>query len=341
MTDIANDRTTIGEPPSYEELLLHADPPGSAWDFFGRDDQLGTVNFLTPEVRRRAAGLIRDGRTINLDYTLSEFDPFPSGTRPPSRHSLFSNNPWHFDDWLDSFYLQGTTQIDALRHIGFPGAGWYGGRSRDEIRPDNDLLSIQRYAEVGIVGRGVLLDVERHLRLDGRPIDQTTPYEITVEDLDGTAERQGVRFEDGDILLFRTGWAEYCRTAMDEQARTAFKSGMRVPGLASTRAIVGWIWDHRFSMVAADNLGIEAYPYTADNDVTQPGQPVPERGVDHNGGLHRPLLPLLGLAMGEMFALDELAEDCAADGVYEFFFSAKPLNVVGGVGSPANAMAIK
>jgi hypothetical protein len=94
-------------------------------------------------------------------------------------------------------------------------------------------------------------------------------------------------------------------------------------------------------MVAADNLGIEAYPYTADNDVTQPGQPVPERGVDHNGGLHRPLLPLLGLAMGEMFALDELAEDCAADGVYEFFFSAKPLNVVGGVGSPANAMAIK
>jgi len=109
----------------------------------------------------------------------------------------------------------------------------------------------------------------------------------------------------------------------------------------STRAIVGWIWDHRFSMVAADNLGIEAYPYTADNDVTQPGQPVPERGVDHNGGLHRPLLPLLGLAMGEMFALDELAEDCAADGVYEFFFSAKPLNVVGGVGSPANAMAIK
>ena len=102
--------------PSYDDLLK-ADPPGSAWDYFGRDDQLGTINFLTPEVRLRAAGLIREGRTINLDYTLSEFDPFPSGTRPPNQHHLFSNNPFHFDDWLDSFYLQSTTQIDGLRHM--------------------------------------------------------------------------------------------------------------------------------------------------------------------------------------------------------------------------------
>ncbi|MCU1420412.1 MAG: hypothetical protein JWN36_63 [Microbacteriaceae bacterium] len=326
--------------PSYDDLLK-ADPPGSAWDYFGRDDQLGTINFLTPEVRRKAAGLIREGRTINLDYTLSEFDPFPSGTRPPNQHHLFSNNPFHFDDWLDSFYLQGTTQIDALRHIGYPGAGWFGGRGRDEIETNNETLGIQKWAETGIVGRGVLLDVERYLASVGRPIDQSTVTEITVDDLDATAAAQGVTFETGDILLFRTGWAEYCRTHMDEEARKAFKAGMKVPGLASTRAIVAWIWDHHFSMVAADNLGIEAFPYTPDNDVTQAGQPKPEKGVDHNGGLHRPLLPMLGLAMGEMFALEELARDCAADGVYEFFFTAKPLNLVGGVGSPANAMAIK
>ena len=329
-----------GEAPRYEELET-ASPPWSAWDFFGRDDQLGTVNFITDDARRAAAGLIRRGRTVNLDYTLNQFDPFPSGTRPPNQHHLFSNNPFHFDDWLDSFYLQGTTQIDALRHIGYPGAGWYGGHQRDEIQPDNDVLSIQKWAETGIVGRGVLLDVERYLRDAGRPIDQTTPREITVDDLEATAAAHGVRFEDGDILLVRTGWAEYCRTQMDEEARRAFKSGMRVPGLASTREIVAWIWDHRFSVVAMDNLGIEAFPYTADNDITQAGQPKPEKGVDHNGGLHRPLLPLLGLCMGEMFKLDELAEDCAADGVYEFFFSAKPLNLLGGVGSPANALAIK
>jgi kynurenine formamidase len=326
--------------PTYVDLQ-HADPPGSAWDYFGRDDELGTINFLTPETTKRAAGLIRNGRTINLDYTLSEFDPFPSGTRPPNQHHLFSNNPWHFDDWLDSFYLQGTTQIDALRHIGNPGNGWYGGRDREAIQTDNGTLGIQNWAETGIVGRGVLLDVERYLASVGRPIDQSTVTDITVADLEATAETQGVSFETGDILLFRTGWAEYCRSHMDEEARRVFKSGMKVPGLASTRAIVAWIWDHHFSMVAADNLGIESFPYTANNDLIEPGLAKPEKGVDHNGGLHRPLLPMLGLAMGEMFALEELARDCAEDGVYEFFFSAKPLNLLGGVGSPANAMAIK
>lgn len=326
--------------PTWEELQS-ATPPGSTWSLFGKDDELGTINFLTPEVRLRAAGLIKSGRTINLDYSLSAFEPFPSGTRPPSKHQMFSNNPWHFDDWLDSFYLQSTTQIDALRHIGHPLHGFYGGRTADQFTPDSPTLGIQNYAEAGIVGRGVLLDVERYLASVGRPIDQTSDQDITVEDLDATAKAQGVTFETGDILLIRTGWAEYCRLHMDGAARAAFKSQMRVPGLASTRAIVEWIWNHHISMIAADNLGIESFPYTPDNDITLPDQPVPEKGVNHNGGLHRPLLPMLGLAIGEMFALQDLAEDCAADGVYEFFFSAKPLNVIGGVGSTANAMAIK
>ncbi|HEY0247165.1 MAG TPA: cyclase family protein [Gryllotalpicola sp.] len=331
---------SLPTPPSYDELMKN-DPPGNAWDYFGRDDQLGTVNFITPEIRARAAGLVREGRTFNLDYTLSEFDPFPSGTRPGNAHHLFSNNPYHFDDWLDSFYLQATTQIDALRHVGYPGYGWFGGHSREEIEPDGPLLGIQKYAEVGIVGRGVLLDVARYLESDGRPIDLTQNVQITVEDLEATVAAQHVELQDGDVLLFRTGWAEYCRLHMDEDARRAFKSGMRTPGLASTRAIVAWIWDHHFSMVAADNLGVEAFPYTPDNDITLPDQPKPEKGVDHNGGLHRPLLPLLGLAFGEMFNLEALAEDCAADGRYDFFFTAKPLNLVGGVGSPANALAVK
>jgi kynurenine formamidase len=326
--------------PSYAELE-GATPPWSSWDLFGRDDELGTINFLTPEVRKRAASLVRTGKTFNLDYSLDAFEPFPSGTRPASKHQLFSNNPWHFDDWVDSFYLQSTTQIDALRHIGYPGQGFYGGRSASEITSETPVLGIQKWAEVGIVGRGVLLDVERYLASVGRPLDQRVATEITAADLDATAAAQGVEFQHGDILLFRTGWAEYCRTQMDEAARRAFKSDMRVPGLASTREIVGWLWDHHFSLVAADNLGIEAYPYTPDNDITQAGQEKPEKGVDHNGGLHRPLIPLLGLALGEMWSLEALAADCAADGVYEFFLSAKPLNLVGAVGSTANAMAIK
>jgi hypothetical protein len=57
--------------------------------------------------------------------------------------------------------------------------------------------------------------------------------------------------------------------------------------------------------------------------------------------MHQQLIALLGMAIGELWRLDELAEDCARDGIYEFLVVSKPLNLVGGVGSPANAVAIK
>ena len=104
-----------------------------------------------------------------------------------------------------------------------------------------------------------------------------------------------------------------------------------------------WLWDHQVSVIAADNLGVEASPRhrEVDRDFELPGQQVPAKGVDHNGMLHRPLIPLLGMPMGELWALDELAADCAADGVYEFLLVCKPLNVLGGAGSPPNATAVK
>jgi kynurenine formamidase len=326
--------------PSYEELQS-ATPPGTAWSLFGAGDQLGTINFLTDDVRRDAATLVKSGRTFNLDYALDAFEPFPSGTRPPGEHHMFSNNPWHNDDWIDSFYLQSTSQIDGLRHIGDPRFGFYGGARKQDLTEATAELGIQAWAEVGIVGRGVLLDVARYLASEGRPIDLTTTTYISAADLDATARAQGVEFRDGDILLFRTGWAEYCRTAMSEEARREFKTDMHVPGLDSTREMVAWLWNHHFSVIAGDNLGVEAFPYTPDNDLSDPTQPKPEKGVDHNGGLHRPTIPLLGTALGEMWNLEALAEDCARDGRYAFLLTAKPLNLRGGVGSPANALAVK
>jgi len=326
--------------PTFAELEA-AYPPGCAWSVFGEGDELGTINFLTPEVRRYAASLVRTGKTFNLDYALDAFEPFPSGTRSPYQHSLFSNNPLHFDDWLDSFYLQATSQIDGLRHIGYPGLGFYGGHRAEEFAPHTPTLGIQHWADAGIVGRGVLLDVERYLASVGRPIDQTTATYLTVADLEATAAAQGVSFMDGDILLIRTGWAEYCRLHMDLQARREFKNDIKFPGLIQSRDMVAWLWDHHFALVAADNLGVEAAPNLPGNVWELPDQEVPTKGVDHNGSIHRPLIALLGFALGEMWALHELADDCAADGVYEFMVTAKPLNLVGGVGSTANAMAIK
>lgn len=330
--------------PAYAELpTLGEEREPHAWPVFGEDDERGTINFLTDAARRRAATLVRDGRTIDLDYPLDAFEPFPSGTRPPTAHHMFQNNPYHFDDWLDSFYLQSSTQIDGLRHIGYPGHGFYGGTTADQLTSESDRLGISHWARTGIVGRGVLLDVERELRAQGRPIDQTQQEGtyITVADLEATARAQGVGFEDGDVLLIRTGWAEYCRTQMGEAERAAFKHDIRCPGLMQSREVVAWLWDHHFALVAADNLGVEAAPNHPDSDFFLAGQEVPVKGVDHNGSIHRPLIALLGFALGEMWALDELAEDCRADGRYDFLLTAKPLGIRGGVGSPANALAIK
>lgn len=141
----------------------------------------------------------------------------------------------------------------------------------------------------------------------------------------------------GEILLLHTGWAEHFLAApADERARIKNRS----PGLAQRQEIVRWLWDHEIALVASDNLAVEADP-VVDSDFRIPGARPPERGVNHDGMLHRPLIALLGMAMGEMWKLDELAEDCAADGRYDFLLTCKPLHLIGGVGSPANAIALK
>ena len=87
-------------------------------------------------------------------------------------------------------------------------------------------------------------------------------------------------------------------------------------------------------------LAVEADP-VIESDFRTPGETPPEKGVDHSGMLHRPLIALLGMAMGELWKLDELAAECANDGVYDFLLTCKPLNILGAVGSPPNAIAIK
>jgi hypothetical protein len=56
---------------------------------------------------------------------------------------------------------------------------------------------------------------------------------------------------------------------------------------------------------------------------------------------HWVVIPMIGISMGEIFYVKELAEDCAKDGVYEFMFTAPPLPITKAVGSPLNPLAIK
>ena len=92
--------------------------------------------------------------------------------------------------------------------------------------------------------------------------------------------------------------------------------------------MLAWLWDHRIPLIAADNFAVECMPVSADS-------PLGDGDALGGGLLHPHLIALLGMVVGELWKLDDLAADCAADGVYEFMLVVKPLNLIGGVGSPA------
>ncbi|GAA5128476.1 cyclase family protein [Pseudonocardia adelaidensis] len=325
--------------PTYEELTRRVDaPPGSSWGLFGRCDQLGTLNFLTEDRTAAAAGLVRRGATFNLDYPLNTFVPSISGTRPATEHHIFSNNPHHRDDWLDSFYLQSTSQVDGLRHIRHPRHGFYGGVPDGAVAEGTADLGIHLLAEKAIAGRGVLLDAVRYHDSIGDPLTLGKLTRFTPHDLDRVAEHCGVTVRPGDIVLLRTGFAESWLQLPPERRGDRGGGGA---GLDQSEEMLAWLWDHRIALMASDNGGLESYPVNRASGWVDPDEPPPPRGPSHNGMLHRPLLALLGMIIGELWKLDELAADCAADGTYEFLVTVKPLNLVGGVGSPPNAIAIK
>ena len=87
-----------------------------------------------------------------------------------------------------------------------------------------------------------------------------------------------------------------------------------------------YLWDLHIAAIAVNNASVEAWPV--------PNAPEPFQ-------LHSMLLANFGMPLGELFDLDALAADCAADGVYESLLVSSPLHVVGGVASPPNAVAIK
>ena len=328
--------------PRYRDLPIDpGKPPHSAWGLFGEGDQLGTLNLLTPERVRRAVALVRKGATFPLNWDIEKPSP-PLFDRQPLRHTIVHMGEGT-DDRYDDFYPQASTQWDALSHIGHPEFGFYNGCQREEITGRaGSRNGIDNAARRGIVGRFVLADVDRHRRLRGRPIRCTESDAITVDDVDETLLEQGVALEPGDILLLRFGWITWWEGATQAERDElhlqlpdrSYLDGPRVlmdeipsfPGLDRAERTAEWIWDHHLAAVAADSPSVEVMPF----DMTRP-----------DGFLHYRLIPLLGVTLGEFWAMDDLGDDCAADGTYEGLLVSAPLNKKGGSGSPANAVAIK
>lgn len=338
-----SDGEGVSEEWSYEQLRRRRDaPPGSAWGVFGEADELGTVNRLTPERTRDAANGVRRGAVFNLDVALDAFDePLVASRRLP-QHTIFQRNTFHRDDFLDSFYLQGVTQLDGLRHMAHPDHGPYNDHPPERFQAGDPLLGIQRWAEHGIAGRGVLIDVAAHLAAQGQPLDPATNEGVPVDVVDEAAQRQGVALGEGDILMLRFGFLHHYFSELDAEGRRALhQRGPASPGLAVEEDTVAWLWDHKVAVAAADNIALEPWPPPEGSPFVAAVESDPDQRSAHTGMMHRALIPLLGLAIGELWSLEALAADCAADGVWDCLVTAKPLMLTGGVGSPANAMAIK
>jgi kynurenine formamidase len=291
-----------------------------AWDVFGPDDRCGMINLLDASRVVAAAALVRSGEVLSLDLPLDLPDP-PLFGRKPYRHDVFTLSRNEMDDRLDDFHLQGSTQWDALGHVRCREHGFWGGRTTNPTSAANDL-GIEHWAEHGIVGRGVLVDVAGWAAASGRPFDALTGTPITVGDLHAVLDHQDTRLEPGDILCLRTGWVGAYK-ALDPAARVAYADEPVFSGLRADEDTARFLWDAHAAAVVCDNPAVEVVP----------GDPAV-------GSLHRRLIPLLGLALGEMFDLEALAQRCRDAARWVFMFVAVPLKVRGGIGSPGNAVAI-
>lgn len=294
--------------PPYEDL-----PNGDAVGLFGEDDVLGSLNRLSPERVKRAAQLVQTGEKFSLNSPIDWPDP-PLYGRESVKHTIVRTALGNRDDVLDRFHPQGSSQWDAFTHIEDPEVGWY---NRQPI----ERLGIESWSRFGIAGRGVLIDAEKHRREWGKPLRWRERDVITPAELRAILESDGIECEPGDILLLRTGWTEgYQAASLDE--RTEVRRDPTSPGLEPSEEMLALLWDWGVSAVASDNISVEALP--------------PQGFV-----LHPHLLNRLGIPIGELWWLDELAAACARDRRYDFMLVSVPLDIPHGVGSPCNAMAIR
>jgi kynurenine formamidase len=309
--------------PRYRDLPRN-DVLGSnhAWGLYGEADELGSINLLTSDRVGAAAAEIRTGQIYNLSLPLNEPNPSWSG-RQPYLHTIFAAGRNAQDDYLDGFYLQRSSQWDGLRHISAREFGYYNGTSPEAAGPGGDRLGIERWAEHGIAGRGVLADVARALEARGTRLGPGDDFAITPDILRGTLDDSGAALRDGDILLVRTGFLAGLMAASAAD-RDRYMRERKCPGLSAREDMAEFLWDSGVAAVVSDNPIIEVSP-----------------GSPEDGYLHRRLIPLLGMALGELFDLEALAADCAETGRPTCFFVGVPMNLPGAVGSPANALAIR
>ncbi|WP_412543653.1 cyclase family protein [Longispora sp. K20-0274] len=293
----------------------------SNWGRWGADDERGTTNLITPERLVAAGRLIRRGKVFDLGIPLDGNGPQTGMMRPNPVHlmsetgdeQLFPGGFRYADDYL-FMALQCASQWDSLAHVYYDDRMYNGFPARTVTVKGAAHCSIDKQGK-GVAGRGVLLDIAALRGVEWLAAGEV----ITPADLDAAAARQGVTVGPGDILAIRTGWR---RKFLVEGDAAAFMAGE--PGIGQD--CCAWLRERDVAAVCSDNWAVEVLPgETPDAFLT----------------VHMILIRDMGMTLGEILDFEELAADCHADGVWEFFFAAPPLKVTRAVGSPINPLAIK
>ncbi len=317
------------ELPRYDDLpVTPGAPPGSSWGLWGAADVFGCLNLLTAERVVAGAHSVRSGKVFPLSWNFDLPNPPLFGRSWPT-HRVTTIGEWH-DDEITEWNTQGSSQWDGFRHVRSDPYGYYSGIADEEH-------GIHHWARRGIVGRGVLVDVGRWRERIGRPLSMFEADPITAEELSEAISSMPVSVQPGDILLVRTGWTESYE-ASDDAVRRHLAQDLNAPGLQPGEDLLRLLWDLHIAAIVSDNPSVELDSSHRSEPVVGPDG---HRVRESDSFAHYALLPLLGLPLGEMFDLSDLAADCAQDGVYEGLFTAAPLNLSFGVASPANALFVK
>jgi len=313
------------------------------WGKWGDSDQIGTLNYITPEKIIAASRLVKKGRSFPLCAPFDADGPWsgsffrrnpirtmimhggdediakylgPEGGSVGEAVKAMYQGPMRFADDVIVMNLQSGTQWDALSHVwyeskmynGFPAAAVTGlGAMRN---------GIEKVAEKGqVLTRGILLDVARR-----HNVKHLAPNTIvTPDELEATANAQGIRLEPGDVVIVRTGWWQHFVETRDG---AGFLTGS--PGLSWRCA--EYLHEKKAAAVAVDNVAVEVSPPEIEGTTLL---------------FHMLALREMGMMLGEMWDPEALGADCAQDHVYEFMLVAQPLLLPGAVGSPVAPLAIK
>ena len=297
--------------PLRTEQVLGFHKTLSNWGRFGEDDQLGTLNLITPAKRAEAAGLVQSGRAVSCSRPLPTE---PSADNPnPVVHLMTgtASEGWGGDYFALAPHGFATSHIDALCHI-FHDGKLYNGYPIEKVTGHGALeLSIDALRD-GIVSRGILLDIPR---ARGIPyLELGDP--IFPDDLERAESECDVRVEDGDVLLVATGRWNY------RDAHGPWPASEGMAGLDAS--CLPWLHERGVAALGCDGV----------SDV------IPSRVEGVAMPIHTVAIVAMGLHLIDNLELRDLSAACADEHRWSFLLTIAPLVLRRGTASPVNPIAV-